>query len=211
MGTLAIGDFDTDADANAWDAGPPELVTAPTAVRRDPRGAGGQPGSLAFTCTVAGCGTWRPIFAPLRRGRLYVVSALVRAPSGRARIVVGVPGDSVSSSPVSGPGWRPVSVSWRPRADETSAEVAVSTAGGGRTFFVDRVRIVDGSVPALGVARFPLVRLTTTATPVHASRAAGVLIGALSGLLIACGGALCALLALRVRDRQGEAQQQPHA
>lgn len=208
-GTLAIGDFGTDLEQ--WELAPPMLVTYPVGLHRDPRGVGGRTGSLAFRCSVAGCGTWTRVFAPFRRGGSYVVRATLRAPAGRARLVLGVPGDTASSPTVSGRGWTEVAASWRPRRDELSAEVAVRTSGGGRTYAIDHVRIVDRSVPARGIARRPVIRLAAAGMPLRPSRAAGIGLGALSGALIASGGALCALLALRVRDRQGEAQQQPDA
>jgi hypothetical protein len=209
-GTLAIGDFEAGTDD--WGLTPPLLVVPPGAVGRYPSGAGRSHGSLAFTCAgAAACGTWRQLFASFRRGGSYRVSAELRAPAERARLIVGVPGDRASSTVVSGKAWTRVAVTWHPHADEPSAEVAVSGSGLGRVVFVDRVRIVDQSIRSGGIAPFPAERLSNGATALYTSWATGLVIGAFCGLLIAAGGIVSSVLALRVRDGEREAEQQPNA
>lgn len=206
-GTLAVGDFE--ANAEQWGLGPSLFVAIPAAQRRARHGAGGSAGSLAFTCAVAGCGTWARVFAHFHRGGSYVISADLRATEGRARLIVGLGADQVWSRTVSGAGWTDVVVRWRPREDEPSAEIAVSALASG-SYFVDRVRVIDRTVPPGRVAHLPPVRLAVDGTPVYTSRAIGLEIGGLSGLLIAAGGFLCAFLAARVRNSDAEAEQKPH-
>ena len=207
-GMLAVADFEV--NIRQWGSAPPLFVVPPAHVRRDPHGAGGSKGSLAFTCDATRCGTWTRMFLPFRHGGSYVISADLRGPTGRARLIVGLGADRTSSSSVlSGQGWTRVSVRWRPREDEPSAEIAVSAPAGG-TYSVDRVRVTDRSVSRHGFARLPAVRLASDGTPVYTSRAVGLEIGALSGVLIAAAGYLCALLALRARNRDAEPEQQPH-
>ena len=138
--------YSFEAGLDGWSRGASLFNLLPTRLARRPSGQTGE-FSLRVDCAgPTGCGPHTRPRGPFAAAARYRAAAYVRAtrPGARVRLVLGSSREDVATgAPVtlSDTRWRLLTVSWTPRANSTTAELATQTVSAGKL-----VMYLDGVV-----------------------------------------------------------------
>jgi hypothetical protein len=208
--------FDFENGAQEWGSEQSVFLAPPSSTAASVgRGFVGR-GFLRTTCrnSAPGCGTWVHVARAFSPGRVYSVTAWVRAPQGRIplRLAFGSSPEDVADGRTvrTSRGWTRIGVNWSPRSLVGSAEIDVQVNGPGHvTFDTDQVAVrgPGGQLPQLAtrdiLGRYTLVGPPQSSGKLRANTATAALVGGGFGLIAAAGGLIFGWLARR-RRHQGQ-------